>query len=84
MLCQVHLTGVTSEERQMRDYLFFHPYDKIEERDGALVLNYGGGQLCRGRNDFGEACGDCRYAPYMIRRILQRQKSFSFGKEARQ
>lgn len=80
MLCQVHLTGVTPEERDLLDTLFFHPYDKLEQRNGALVMNYGGGMLCRGINDFGERCGDCRYMPYLVRKILRRQSTFTFGR----
>lgn len=80
MLCQVHLTGFTPEERELLDYIFFHPYDKIEERNGALVMNYGGGKLCQGINDFDEECKACRYPPYFVRNILKRQTNFTFGK----
>ena len=81
MLCQVHLTGITEEKKQLLDTFFFHPFDKLEERNGALVMNYGGGKLCRGNNDFGEGCKDCRFVPYFVRKILKRQKVFVFGKE---
>ncbi|MGP8050920.1 MAG: hypothetical protein ACLPYB_09945 [Desulfobaccales bacterium] len=81
MLCQVHLKGVSAEEKELLECAFFHPYDKLEERNGELVMNYMGGKLCRGVNDFGERCGDCRYMPYMVRKILRRQKDFAFGKE---
>ncbi len=83
MLCQVHLEGITAEEKELLDILFFHPYDKLEERDGALIMNYMGGKLCRGINDFGEGCGGCRYMPYIVRKILKRQKEFTFGKEGK-
>lgn len=81
MLCQVHLTGVTEEEKELLDTFFFHPFDKLEERNGALVMNYGGGRLCHGTNDFGEGCKKCRFIPYFVRKILERQKGFVFGKE---
>lgn len=81
MLCQVHLKEVSDGERELLDYMFFHPLDKLEERDEAVILNYGGGKLCRGSNDFGESCGNCRYMPYFIRQILQRQKALTFGRE---
>jgi hypothetical protein len=79
MLCQVHLTAHTPEEKDLVNYLFFHPYDKVTEKDGAVILNYGGGNLCRGKNDFGEGCKECRYAPLLIRKILGRQDSYKFG-----
>lgn len=81
MLCQVHLRGVTTEEKELLDNLFFHPYDKLEERNGVLIMNYGGGRLCLGTNDFGEGCKDCRYMPYIVRKILKRQNEFTFGKD---
>ena len=79
MLCRVHLTDYTQEEKELLDYLFFHPYDKLEERESVLVMNYGGGKTCPGTNDFGEKCKACRYAPYLVRKILQRQDNFNFG-----
>lgn len=82
MLCQVHLKGVTEEEKEILNAFFFHPYDKLEERDGTLIMNYMGGKLCLGTNDFGEVCGSCRYMPVVVRRILKRQTEFAFGKEA--
>lgn len=83
MLCQVHLKGITADEKELLDVLFFHPYDKLEERNGALIMNYMGGKLCPGINDFGEGCGGCRYMPYMVRKILKRQKDFTFGKDGK-
>ena len=83
MLCQVHLKGVTTEEKELLDSIFFHPYDKLEERNGTLIMNYMGGKLCLGTNDFGEKCGDCRYMPYIVRKILRRQKEFFFGKDGK-
>ena len=80
MLCQVHITKYTREERELFEYFFFHPYDKVEDRNGVLLMNYGGGKLCQGTNDFGEACTDCRYVPYFVREILRRETVFSFGK----
>lgn len=83
MLCQVHLKGVTTEEKELLESMFFHPYDKLEERNGTLIMNYMGGKLCLGTNDFGEKCGDCRYMPYIVRKILRRQKEFVFGKDGK-
>ena len=82
MLCQVHLVGETSEEREILNAFFFHPNDKLEERNGVLIMNYMGGKLCQGNNDFNEPCGLCRYMPVVVRRILARQTEFAFGKEA--
>ncbi len=82
MLCQVHLKEVSGEEREILDAFFFHPYDKLEERDGTLIMNYMGGKLCMGTNDFSESCGNCRYMPVVVRKILKRQTEFAFGKEA--
>ena len=81
MLCQVHLNGVTPEEKELLECFFFHPYDKLEERNSTLIMNYMGGKLCLGINDFGGQCGDCRYMPYMVRKILRRQNGFAFGKD---
>jgi len=82
VLCQVNLKDVTADEREILDAFFFHPYDKLEEIDGALMMNYMGGKLCLGTNDFSEACGLCRYMPVVVRKILKRQTEFTFGKEA--
>ncbi len=79
-LCQVHLRGVCSEEKELLDSMFFHPYDKLEERDGRMIMNYGGGKVCQGINDFQEKCRDCRYVPWVVRKILRRQTEFQFGK----
>ncbi len=81
LLCKVHLEGFTPEEKEILDTMFFHPYDKLEEYDGKLIMNYGSGALCLGTNDFGEDCKHCRYVPVLVRRILQRQEHFEFGKK---
>ncbi len=81
LLCKVHLEGFTPEEKEILDTMFFHPYDKLEEYDGKLIMNYGSGELCLGTNDFGEDCKHCRYVPVVVRRILQRQEHFEFGKK---
>lgn len=83
MLCQVHLKGVITEEKELLESIFFHPYDKLEERDGTLMMNYMGGRLCLGVNDFGEGCKECRYMPYIVRKILRRQNEFTFGKDGK-
>ena len=82
MLCQVILKDVTGDEKAVLDSFFFHPYDKMEEVDGELMLNYMGGKLCQGSNDFSESCGNCRYMPVVVRKILKRQTEFVFGKVA--
>lgn len=79
LLCKIHLEGFTPEEKEILDTMFFHPYDKLEEYDGKLIMNYGSGELCLGTNDFGEDCKRCRYVPVVVRRILQRQTHFEFG-----
>lgn len=79
MLCKVHLEGFTPEEKEVLDMMFFHPYDKFEEVDGKLIMNYGRGAVCPGINDFGEDCKNCRYVPFVVRRILRRQQNFVFG-----
>ncbi len=79
-LCQVHLEGIIAEEREILDIFFFHPLDKLEEDDGRLVMNYGSGEVCLGTNEFGESCKNCRHVPFIVRKILQRQKKFVFGK----
>lgn len=81
MLCQVHLTEVTAEEKDILDHLFFHPMDKLEECNGGLMMNFMGGKLCHGTNDFGENCKNCRYMPFVVRKILRRQTQYQFGKE---
>ncbi len=81
MLCKVHLEGFTPEEKDILNLMFFHPYDKLEENDGKLIMNYGSGKLCPGTNDFGEGCKLCRYVPYAVRKILRRQEKFVFGKK---
>lgn len=80
ILCQVHLRDFSKEEKELLDIMFFHPYDKLEERGAELIMNYGRGKLCQGTNDFEEACRDCRYVPWIVRKILQRQKQVQFGK----
>ena len=81
-LCKVHLEGFTTEEKEILDMMFFHPYDKLEEYDGRLIMNYGYGEsICMGTNDFGEGCKECRYVPFVVRRILGRQEKFAFGKK---
>ena len=79
MLCKVHLEGFTPGEKEILDMTFFHPYDKFEEVDGKLIMNYGSGALCPGINDFGEDCKKCRYVPFVVKRILIRQQNFVFG-----
>ena len=81
MLCKVHLEGFTPQEKEILDMMFFHPYDKLEEDEGKLIMNYGSGKLCPGTNDFGEDCKNCRYIPFAVRKILRRQKNFVFGKK---
>lgn len=39
------------------------------------------GRLCPGTNDFGENCKNCRYVPFVVRKILQRQENFVFGQK---
>jgi hypothetical protein len=80
-LCKVHLEGYTPEEKELLDLMFFHPYDKLEEDDGRLIMNYGSGEVCPGINDFGEDCKQCRYVPFFVRRILRRQENFVFGEK---
>lgn len=79
-LCQVHLEGVTAEEREILSIFFFHPLDTLEEDDGKLIMNYGSGEVCLGTNEFGEGCKNCRHVPFIVRKILQRQTRFVFGK----
>lgn len=82
-LCKVHLEGFTSEEKEILDIMFFHPYDKLEENNGTLIMNYGCGEdICMGINDFGEDCKNCRYVPFVVRRILRRQENFVFGEKS--
>jgi hypothetical protein len=80
-LCKVHLEGFTPEEKEILDMMFFHPYDILEEYDGKFIMNYGSGELCLGTNDFGEDCKNCRYVPFVVRKILKRQRDFEFGKK---
>lgn len=80
-LCKVHLEAYTPQEKEILDLMFFHPYDKLEEYDGKLIMNYGSGEICKGANDFGEDCKNCRYIPYVVRKILIRQENFVFGKK---
>ncbi len=81
-LCKVHLEGFTPEEKETLDMMFFHPFDKLEEYDGRLIMNYGCGEgICLGTNDFGEGCKECRYVPFVVRRILRRQEKYVFGKK---
>jgi hypothetical protein len=81
MLCKVHLEDFSPEEKEILDMTFFHPYDKLEEVDGKLIMNYGSGKLCPGTNDFREDCKNCRYVPFVVRKILRRQENFVFGKK---
>jgi hypothetical protein len=81
MLCKVHLEGFTLEEKEILDMTFFHPYDKFEAYDEKLIMNYGSGRLCPGTNDFGENCKNCRYVPFVVRKILRRQENFVFGEK---
>ncbi len=81
-VCKVHLEGFSPEEKEILDLMFFHPYDKLEECDGKLVMNYGSGEVCMGTNDFGEDCKNCRYVPFAVRKILKRQEKFEFGKQS--
>lgn len=81
-LCKVHIEGFTADEKEVLDMMFFHPFDKLEEYDGKLIMNYGSGEVCPGTNDFEEDCKNCRYVPFVARRILRRQENFIFGKKA--
>ena len=78
-LCKVHLEGFTPEEKEILDIMFFHPYDQLEEYDGKFIMNYGSGEICLGTNDFEEDCKNCRYVPFVVRKILRRQENFVFG-----
>ena len=80
-LCKVHIEGFTADEKEVLDMMFFHPFDKLEEYDGKLIMNYGSGQVCPGTNDFAEDCRSCRYVPFVVRKILRRQKNFTFGEK---
>jgi len=80
-LCKVHLEGYTPQEKEILDLMFFHPYDKFDEYDGKLIMNYGSGEICNGTNDFGEDCKNCRYVPCVVRKVLKRQEKFVFGKK---
>lgn len=79
-LCRVNLDNVSEEEKGILNLMFFHPYDKLEEDGAKLIMNYGSGDDCTGVNDFGEGCKNCRYVPFVVRRILRRQKEYVFGK----
>lgn len=80
-LCKVHIEGFTADEKEILDMMFFHPFDKLEEYDGKLIMNYGSGEVCPGTNDFGEDCKNCRYVPFVVRKILRRQENFIFGEK---
>jgi len=82
-LCKVHIEGFTADEKEVLDMMFFHPFDKLEEYDGKLIMNYGSGKICPGTNDFAEDCRSCRYVPFVVRKILKRQENFTFGEKPR-
>ncbi len=74
MLCRVTLLEVSEEDIEAIKSFFFDPLEKVEVRKGEVSLSYMGGELCRGENDFGERCGDCRYMPYVVRKYLREGK----------
>lgn len=73
MLCRVNLLDVSKEDLEILKAFFFTPLDKIEERNGRIILNYMGGELCKGINDFGDTCKECRYQPEIVLKYLRRQ-----------
>ncbi len=72
-VCRANLDNASAEEREILDLMFFHPYDKLIKDGDKLRMNYGSGNDCTGTNDFGEPCKDCRYVPFVVKRIIRRQ-----------
>ncbi|WP_456474943.1 hypothetical protein [Candidatus Pyrohabitans sp.] len=71
MLCRVRLLDVSEEDLEVMRSFFFDPVEKEGIRGGEVELNYMGGELCLGENDFGEGCEACRYMPYVVRKYLK-------------
>jgi hypothetical protein len=82
VLCRVNVYGVSPEDLVTIKNYYFFALEKIEEHEGYITLNAMGGELCRGVNDFGEKCNECRYHPEVINKYLRKQDKFTFG-EAR-
>jgi|Deesub1362A_J573_1020465.scaffolds.fasta_scaffold10293_3 hypothetical protein len=74
MLCRVKLLEVSEEDLEVIKSFFLDPMEKVEVHEGEVTLNYMGGELCPGENDFGEHCGECRYMPYVVRKYLKKGK----------
>ncbi len=74
MLCRVKLLDVSEDDLEVIKSFFFDPMEKVEVSKGEVTLNYMGGEPCRGKNDFGERCGECRYMPYVVRKYLKQGK----------
>ena len=81
VLCRVKVYGVSEEDLVTIKNYYFFPLEKPEEHDDHIVLNAMGGELCRGVNDFGEDCRECRYQPEVIKKYLRKQEKFEFKEE---
>jgi len=71
MLCRVKLLGVSEEDLEVINSFFFDPHERVEVGEGWVRLSYMGGEPCRGKNDFGEGCGECRYMPQVVKKYLR-------------
>lgn len=72
MLCRVRLLDVSEEDLEVIKSFFLDPVEKVEVHKEEVALNYMGGELCFGENDFGESCEACRYMPYVVRKYLKK------------
>ena len=79
VLCRVNIEGVTEEDLVTINSYYVFPLEKPEIHEGYITMNaMGGGELCKGKNDFKEKCPDCRYHPEVVKKYLRKQKKFSF------
>ncbi|MEE8359009.1 MAG: hypothetical protein V3R82_06330 [Candidatus Hydrothermarchaeales archaeon] len=81
VLCRVNLFNVTDEDLAILKSFYFTPLEQLEvEDDGRVILNFMGGDLCEGINDFGDPCKGCRYQPEIVLRYLRKQSEIKIGR----
>jgi hypothetical protein len=81
VLCRVKVFGVSEEDLATIKNYYFFPLEKPEEHKDHIALNAMGGDLCRGVNDFGEECRDCRYHPEVVKKYLRKQDKFELRED---
>ena len=80
VLCKVNIENVTKEDQEIIKSFYFTPLETPEiSEDNTVVLNFMGGTKCKGTNEHGDKCIECRFQPEIVLRYLRKQKEIKIG-----